>query len=110
MKATESVIEIAILHYLNLLDDTFAFKIPDQRECRDGIYKKHPYMPRGIPDIYCRYHAETLFFEVKTDEGRLSPSQVKIHAKMGNVYTVRNIDEVKAVLRLIDFLHYPTSL
>jgi len=103
---TEDIIEFAILEWLNV-QGHFSFKIPDQRECADGVYRKHPWMPRGIPDICCIWKHKTLFFEVKTDKGRLSKYQKIIHGKMNDVYVVRSIAEVEHLLSILDQVHYP---
>jgi hypothetical protein len=96
----ESVIEDAILTWLNLQPGTFAFKVPDQREVRDGVYMKNKWMPRGIPDICCMLSGgRTCFIEVKNETGKLSAEQVRFHAKMGDLghiaHVVRSLDDVK---------------
>jgi hypothetical protein len=101
----ESAIENSILQYLNVTG-YFSYKIPDQREFRDGQHRKHPYMPRGVPDILCVYRHKTIFFEVKRDDGRLSEYQKTMHEKMNDVYTVRSIREVQQILSLLDRLHH----
>ena len=104
----ESVIENAILQYLNT-QGHFAVKIPDQRQCIDGVYQKHPYMPPGLPDILCVYKNKTIFFEVKNHAGRLSRVQKLMHSKMVDVYIVRSIGEVQHLLSILDHLHHPKA-
>lgn len=56
----------------------------------------------GIPDIFAKKGSRSLFFEVKTDTGRLSPLQViaidRLNDGLECAYMVRSLDDVKAVL------------
>ncbi len=100
----ESVIENAILQYLNIQPDTFAVKLKDQTANFEGQNKRAaPYMFRGVPDIVCyRQSGLVLWIEVKTEAGKLSKYQKSYKQKieaLGHVYfTVRSLQEMKDIL------------
>ena len=99
----ESILENAILELANTKYECYAFKIPDQREVREGAYRKHKFMPRGIPDI-CLFllRGRVVFIEVKTDVGVLSRYQKIFHAILRRfgvpIHVVRNMTEAKKLL------------
>jgi len=48
----------------------------------------------GVPDLLVGFRGRTLLMEVKTDDGRLTPQQVKFHQSWrGQTAIVRSIDE-----------------
>ncbi len=100
---SEKHIENAILSYLSGVGGVFAFKIPDQRQCREGIYYKNPWMPRGIPDICVILpQGKTLWIEVKSATGRLSKYQLTFHKKLiefdHTIFVVNSVEQVKKLL------------
>ena len=53
----------------------------------------------GIPDLQAHYKGKTIFFELKTDKGRVSVEQFKIHNKLVDqdfsVFIIRRLGEFK---------------
>lgn len=84
-----------ILKYLRSLDKCYCFKE------HGGSYGS-----AGIPDIICCYHGRFVAFEVKTAKGRTTVLQDinirNIHNAWGIAVVVRNLDEVKSVLKELD--------
>jgi hypothetical protein len=110
---SESVIETGILRYLNDIAKVFAFKIKDNTKCVDGIYRSpRPFEIRGVPDICCLLNnGITVWFEVKTETGKLSVHQEDFFAKCRernhHCFLVRNIKEVRAVMQTFTALINP---
>ncbi len=67
------------------------------------VIKTMSVTPSGIPDVICisplGHH---IYFEIKTDTGRLSPIQKAMHTRLESngcaVHTVRSLNEVKEII------------
>lgn len=75
----EKDIQAQILQYL-AYRGIFAIRLNNTPifDVKRGIFRRMPkYTPRGVPDIFgiLEPNGRTLLIEVKTDKGRLSPSQ-----------------------------------
>jgi hypothetical protein len=72
------------------------------------FWKEHggPYGANGVPDIICCYKGRFLGLEVKLPGGRLTELQkraiVKINHAGGIARRVESVEDVRAVLRLVD--------
>lgn len=57
----------------------------------------------GVPDILILSNSTAFWIELKTETGRLSPSQIECHADLADagfrVATCRSIDDVRNTLR-----------
>jgi len=88
--------------FLNGQPDTFAWKVPDQRACRDGNHRKDTLIPAGQPDVTCVHNGRVIFLEIKTAVGKLSDKQKIFHRALAmsgaEIHTVRSVSDVKAVL------------
>ena len=100
---TERQIESAIIQYINQIPNSFAWKVPDQRAYRNGVYRKDTLMPAGQPDVTAIVDGVVIFLEVKTAVGKLSEKQKAFHSRImqcgGVVHVVRSVREVKDLLR-----------
>lgn len=60
-------------------------------------------VPSGYPDFQVLTNSKILFFETKTNSGKVSPKQQRVHSDMAKegfmVHVVRCLEDVKAVLR-----------
>lgn len=49
----------------------------------------------GFPDLAVAKHRQTLLIEIKTDKGKLGPSQYSFRSTWrGDIYTVRTVNDV----------------
>ena len=84
--ATEKNITKAIMNHLKSIK-AFAVKL------HGG-----PFQAAGLPDIMCILHGQTVFFEVKTEVGKVTRIQSHCHDRIrkagGLVSVVRSVDEV----------------
>jgi len=92
----EKSITASIQSWLKKQPDVFCWKVLGTSS---GI--------RGLPDICGNVGEKALYLEVKTETGKISPSQSVIHAKIeksgGQVFVVRHLSEaIKAVESLRD--------
>lgn len=54
---------------------------------------------RGVPDLVIGYKGVNLLVEVKSDSGRLTPTQERFISQwMGRVYIVKSSDDLKKLL------------
>ena len=86
----ENVLQRNIIRKLNDTSGVFAFKVDSPGR-------------RGVPDLCVLVDGgATAWIEVKTETGRLSPWQVRMHERMTGlghrVYVVRSVQEVEQVL------------
>jgi hypothetical protein len=91
----EKEITNSILRYLKTVPNCFCFKE------HGGMYGT-----AGVPDILACIDGRFYAFEVKTEKGKLTKLQEtminKILAAGGRAFTVRSVDEVRAVLKNSD--------
>jgi len=64
-----------------------------------------PFQAAGMPDILCILHGKTMFFEVKTETGKLTKIQDHCHTLIrnagGTVAVVRSVDDVRAIIEAL---------
>lgn len=57
----------------------------------------------GVPDLCLVHNGQAYFFEVKTDKGKLSIEQKKIHHRWKekgiSIWVVRSVEEVDVIIR-----------
>lgn len=98
----ERDIETAIIQYLNILPKCFAWKVPDQRAYRNGVYRKDALIPAGQPDVTACINGQIIFIEVKTPSGRLSANQTIFHKRLkscgGKVFVVFSLQDIKNIV------------
>jgi len=102
---TEKMIENAILTYLNMRKDCFAFKFKDQSLFANGKYRKGKWEVNGVADIGCLLdNGRILWLEVKKPKAYQSKSQKEFQKRLealGHVYyIVRSVDEVAKIMDL----------
>jgi len=116
LKASESQIETAICHYLQVkgyffykspaagyFKGTFAENYRGQK-VMVGSFRKHlnPYVRRGVPDLIIVHHGKFIGLEVKSETGRVSEYQKQFQSEVikagGNYFVVRSVSEVQDVL------------
>jgi len=100
----ETILENAILKYLSLATKWLFWKNPDQQECRNGVYRKHPWSITGISDIICCLpNGKTLWVEVKTDTGRQSPAQKQFEKSLTDLghsyFVVRSLKDIENIVK-----------
>jgi hypothetical protein len=92
----EKDIVTAIMRYLKTVPECFAWKE------HGGMYGHG-----GLPDIICCIGGHFVAFEVKTETGKLTTLQEstlrKINAAKGNAYKVTTLQEVKEILKNLNF-------
>ena len=92
----EKSITSSIQSWLKKQPDVFCWKVLGTS---NGI--------RGLPDICGNVGGKALYLEVKTENGKMSPSQSVIHTRIekagGRVFVVRHLSEaIRAVETLRD--------
>lgn len=59
----------------------------------------------GAPDVLLLWNARAIFFEIKTEKGRLSPAQKVAHAEItlagSVVHVVRSVNELQNFLEIL---------
>lgn len=89
----ESAIQSQILAYLKSLECSFFFKAI---MCNIS----------GVPDICGVYKGKSIWIEVKSVEGKLSPQQVRVGSRIksagGEWIIARSVEDVKSLLQRID--------
>ena len=88
---SEHAITLSIMRYLRSQADVYAFKIAG------GVFQRC-----GLPDIVASVSGITVFLEVKSASGRVSPRQRAEHAKISAAGTlvaiVRSKTEAEAII------------
>ena len=111
-KATEFQLQRAILQACDnfLKDGIIVFHPAQERlsQLEGKKWKARGVVP-GVPDlIFALPMGVTLWMELKTPEGRVSPPQALFHKKLKenehNIYVVRSVDEALKVLGWFDAL------
>ena len=104
---TEKEIENAILTYLNLRPDCFAFKVNTVGvfDSVKKVYRKsnNKFAVNGVSDIIAQFDGlGTVFIEVKTPKGRQSDAQKafenSINRYNGNYFIARGLDDIKKII------------
>lgn len=89
----ESAIQADILRFLSSLDEGFFFKTV---MCNIA----------GVPDICGVYKGHSIWIEVKSAVGKLSPIQVRCGAKIkkskGHWLLARSVEDVKDLIKELD--------
>ena len=106
MKFAEHEIQKAIVNYVRYtLPDALIFAIPNggQRSITTAQFLKSEGVLAGIPDLCFIYKGLVMFFEVKTEKGKLTDNQYRIIEKLilNDIpcYILRNIDDLELALK-----------
>ena len=89
---TESELQKQIIDYLKLCNAIVFRMNSGQRQNNVKL------CPSGTPDILAVLPHKTLWIEVKTDKGKLRPSQITMHSRLKErgqeVIVARSVDDV----------------
>ena len=56
----------------------------------------------GCPDLAVSVHGNTVLVEVKTEEGKLSPEQIRFHRESkASIFVARTFDDVAVIVQII---------
>lgn len=104
----EDRLQAAIVHYLRTVTpESVTFAVPNggARTKAEAAKLKWTGVLAGIPDLICATPRGVIFFEVKSDDGRLSPAQKERHEELRGlgftVAVVRSVDDVRLTLRAV---------
>ena len=101
----ETSLQQTLIEYLRMiLVEGFVAAIPNaaRRSEKDHALNAVPGLFSGMPDLVVVVRRRVIWLEVKTGKGRLSEQQASVHALLRDldhdVFTVRNIEEVREAL------------